>query len=81
MAEEKKKGLGIMIALGKPKPDEPPPLGKGLLDNPPMPEEGESGDGEPSAFDEAAGEAFQAAANGDREGFIEALKLAIESKI
>lgn len=82
MAEEKKKGLGIMIALGKPKPDEPPPLGKGLLDNPPMPEDEESlGEEEPSAFDEAAGEAFQAAANGDREGFIEALKLAIESKI
>lgn len=80
MADEKKKGLGIMIALGKPKPDEPPPLGDGLLDNPPMPEEEGEAD-EPSVFEEAAGECFRAASSGDREGFIEALKLAIEAKI
>lgn len=66
MSPEKDKPIGVMIAMGKPK--EKP------AEEPEEPLEPEGG-----AFDAAASEAFDAAKSDDREGFAQALRLAIES--
>jgi len=68
MPEEKKKGLGLIIAMGKPK----------MGDDAEMPMDKEPEE-ESGAFDGAAGECYAALKADDPQGFAEALRLAIEA--
>lgn len=71
MADQKKKDLGVIIAMGGPKKM---PVDEEL--------EGEAeGEADPGAFEQAASEAFAAAKADDEEGFASALRLAIEALI
>jgi hypothetical protein len=62
-----KKGIGIMIALGKKPKEETEPI------------EGEGEDTETTAFDDAVDSIFEAIKSEDKELFKEALRAAIES--
>ena len=71
MADEKKKGLGLLIAMGGPKEKADSAMDADEIDE-------EAGS---TAFDDAAREAFGALKMDDSEGFKDALRLAIESML